>query len=136
MPRFTSGLAAIAVLLSACGPGAAELDGDLEVNGMDPVFWGVQVNREDNETSISVLGARDIVGDLPVKSSGEKGATLLTAKTPEGDFVMTLRPEACEDGLGEREYHWSVSADWKGETLKGCAAPKAPPAPAAPAAGG
>lgn len=130
---------ALVGLLAACSPGDAELDGDLEINGMDPAFWGAKVVRAENKTTIAVLGERDIVGELPVKSKAEK-ATILTSKTPNGDFVMTLTQGDCEDGLGEREYHWSVVASWNGETLKGCAAPvkaaapAAPPAPAAPAA--
>lgn len=124
--------AALLALLAACSPVDAELDGDLEVNGMDPAFWGVKVVRAQNVTTIAVLGERDIAGELPVKSKGADEAFLLTSKTPEGDFVMTLRHEPCQDGLGEREYQWSATADWKGETLKGCAAPvKAAPAPAA-----
>lgn len=127
-------LASIALvgLLAACSPGDAELDGDLEINGMEPAFWGVKVVRAENKTTIAVLGERDIAGELPVKSKGDK-ATILTSKTPDGDFVMTLTQGACKDGLGEREYHWSVSAAWKGETLKGCAAPAK--AAATPAAG-
>lgn len=125
MLKFTSGLAALTVLLAACGASDAELDGDLEVNGMDPVFWGVQVKQAEKLTTITVTGERDITGELPVKSKGEKDAILLTTKTTEGDFVMTVRREDCKDGLGEREYHWSVSADWQGETLKGCIAPAA-----------
>jgi uncharacterized membrane protein len=131
MLRLASGLAALAVLLSACGASDSELDGDLEVNGMDPVFWGVQVKRADNMTTITVTGSRDVTGDLPVKSKGEKDAVLLTAKTSAGDFVMTVSRGDCRDGLGEREYHWSVLVDWQGETLKGCAAPAAPAAPPA-----
>ncbi len=124
--------AAFAALLAACTPADAELDGDLEINGMEPAFWGVKVTRAQNRTAIAVLGAKDIAGELPVKSKGEKDVTVLTSKTPEGEFVMALRQGKCEDGLGEREYHWSVLATWKGETLKGCAAPmKAAPAPAA-----
>lgn len=125
--------AALVALLAACSPADAELDGDLEVNGMDPAFWGVKVARAQNSTTIAVLGERDIAGELPVKSKGADKDFLLTSKTPEGDFVMTLRQEPCKDGLGEREYHWSATVDWKGETLKGCAA-AAKPAPA-PAAG-
>ena len=121
---------ALACLLAACSPGASELDGDLEVNGMDPAFWGVKILRAENKATINVLGERDVVGELPVKTSADK-ATILTSKTPEGDFVMTLTQGDCEDGLGEREYHWSVSAIWKGETLKGCAAPLKAAAPAA-----
>jgi len=117
-------------VLAACSPGEAELDGDLEVNGMEPAFWGVKVIRAENKTTIAVLGERDIVGELPVKSKADK-ATVLTSKTPEGDFVMTVTPGECQDGLGEREYHWSVSATWKGETLQGCAAPMKAAAPAA-----
>ncbi|HOY78938.1 MAG TPA: hypothetical protein PLN33_14075 [Hyphomonadaceae bacterium] len=125
-------LASIALvgLLAACSPGDAELDGDMEVNGMEPAFWGVKVVRAENKATINVLGERDIVGEAPVKSTGEK-ATILTSKTPEGDFVMTLTRADCKDGLGDREYHWSVSASWKGETLKGCAAPAKPADPAA-----
>ncbi len=112
-----------AMSLAACSPADAELDGDIEANGMEPAFWGVKVSRVAKTTSIAVLGERDIVGEPPVKSKGEKDATILTSKTPDGDFVMTLRQEKCEDGLGEREYHWSVVADWKGEKLSGWAAP-------------
>jgi uncharacterized membrane protein len=125
--------AVLAALLAACTPADAELDGDLEINGMEPAFWGVKVTRAQNKTTIAVLGSRDIAGEPPVKSKGEKDTTVLTSKTPEGDFVMTLRQGECEDGLGQREYHWSVVATWKGETLKGCAAPMKPPA--APPAG-
>lgn len=121
---------ALVGLLAACSPGDAELDGDLEVNGMEPAFWGVKVIRAENKTTIAVLGERDITGELPVKSKADK-ATVLTSKTPEGDFVMTLTQGDCQDGLGEREYHWSVSAAWKGETLTGCAAPVKTAAPAA-----
>lgn len=121
---------ALAGLAAACSPADAELDGDLEVNGMDPAFWGVKVVRAENKATIAVLGERDVVGEAPVKTKAEK-STILTSKTPEGDFVMTLTQGACEDGLGEREYHWSVSASWKGETLKGCAAAAKPAAPAA-----
>ena len=121
---------ALAGLLVACSPADAELDGDLEINGMEPAFWGVKVVRAENKITIAVLGERDIVGELPVKSKAEK-ATVLTSKTPEGDFVMTLTQGDCEDGLGEREYHWSVSAAWNGETLKGCAAPVKVATPAA-----
>ncbi len=117
-------------LAAACSPGDAELDGDLEINGMEPAFWGVKVSRAENKATINVLGERDVVGEAPVKTKAEK-ATILTSKTPEGDFVMTLTQGDCEDGLGEREYHWSVSASWKGEVLKGCAAPAKPAAPAA-----
>ena len=122
---------ALAALLAACSPADAELDGDLEVNGMDPAFWGVKVSRATKSTSIAVLGERDIAGELPVKSKGAQSDVVLTSKTPDGDFIMTLRQEDCQDGLGEREYHWSVTASWKGETLKGCASPiKSAPAPA------
>ena len=113
----------LAMSLAACSPPDAELDGDIEINGMEPAFWGVKVARAAKTTSIAVLGERDIVGEPPVKTKGDKDATILTSKTSEGDFVMTLRQEKCEDGLGEREYHWSVVADWKGEKLSGCAAP-------------
>jgi uncharacterized membrane protein len=95
---------------------------------MDPVFWGAKVDATAKQTIITVTGARDITGELPVKSKGEKDATLLTTKTPEGDFVMSMRREKCLDGLGEREYHWSVTVAWQGETLKGCVSPATPAA--------
>ena len=43
--------AALLALLAACSPVDAELDGDLEVNGMDPAFWGVKVVRAQNTTT-------------------------------------------------------------------------------------
>ncbi len=123
MLKSALGFVVLALSLAACGPSTSELDGDLEVNGMDPVFWGAKVDRAAKTTTIAVIGARDLKGDLPTKASGEKGAVILTSKTPEGDFVITLHSEACKDGLGEREYHWSAIVSWQGETLKGCAAP-------------
>lgn len=126
MLKFSCGIAALALALSACAPADVELDGDLEINGMDPAFWGAKVTRADKTTVIAVAGARDVAGELPVKTKGEKDATILTSKTPDGDFVMILHKEPCEDGLGEREYHWSVSANWQGEMLKGCAAVPTP----------
>lgn len=123
MLKFACGFAALALTLAACGPSTSELDGNLEINGMDPAYWGVKVDRAAKTTTIGIIGARDLKGDLPVRSSGEKGAVILTSKTPDGDLVVTLQPEACKDGLGEREYHWSAVASWQGETLKGCAAP-------------
>ena len=126
MLKLACGFAALALALAGCTPADAELDGNIEINGMEPAFWGAKVTRADNTTSIAVTGERDIAGDLPVKSGGEKDATILTSKTPEGDFVIKLHKEDCKDGLGEREYHWSALASWKGETLKGCAAPMTP----------
>lgn len=126
MFKFACGFAVLALALAACTPADAELDGDIEINGMEPAFWGAKVSRTDKTTVIAVTGDRDISGALPVKTKGEKDATVLTSTTPDGDFVMTLKKEDCKDGLGEREYHWSVLASWKGETLKGCAAPMTP----------
>jgi uncharacterized membrane protein len=123
MLKFVSGLAALALLVAGCGVSDVELDGDLEINGMDPVFWGVKVDRTAQTTTIAVTGERDIQGELPAKSKDAKDATLLTTKTPAGDFVMRLQRETCKDGLGERAYEWSVSVSWQGETLKGCAHP-------------
>lgn len=130
MLKLAYASAALIVLLAACTPADAELDGDLEINGMEPAFWGVKVVRAQNLTTIAVLGEKDIAGELPVKTKGEKDAIILTSKTPDGDFVMTLRQQPCEDGLGERKYNWSVAANWKGEKLIGCAAPGKPAAPA------
>lgn len=129
MLKLACASAALIALLAACSPADAELDGDLEINGMEPAFWGVKIVRAQKITTIAVLGERDIAGELPVKSKGEKDATILTSKTPEGDFVMTLRQGPCEDGLGERAYNWSVVANWKGEKLSGCAAVVKPAAP-------
>jgi uncharacterized membrane protein len=83
----------------------------------------VKVDHAAKTTTIAVTGSRDLKGELPVKSSGEKGVTVLTSKTPDGDFVIAIHQDACKDGLGEREYHWSATVNWQGETLKGCAAP-------------
>jgi len=122
MLKFTCAFAALALSLAACGPSTSELDGNLEITGMDPVFWGAKIDHAAKTTTLTVTGARDVKGELPVKSSGEKGATILTVKTPDGDFVVTLSSGKCQDGLGEREYHWSAVATWQGEALKGCAA--------------
>ncbi len=121
MLKPAAGLAAFALLLAACTPSDAELDGDLSIAGMDPVFWGAKVSLEAKTMVITITGNRDLTGELPVKSKGEKDATLLTSKTLEGDFVVNLHREKCSDGLTENEYAWAATVAWKGQTLKGCA---------------
>lgn len=123
MQKVTAGAMILMLALTACGPVGSELDGNLEINGMDPVFWGAKVDRKAGTTTITVTGARDLTGGLPSRSPGDKGAVILTTKTPDGDFAVTLRAEPCKDGLSEGEYSWSAAVKWQGETLKGCARP-------------
>lgn len=110
--------------LCACSA-EGDLAGNLEVGGMDPAYWTVQVDQETGKAVISILGEPSIEGALPVKSPGEDGAVLLTSKTDQGDFVMSLTHKECFDGLAEAARPWAVTATWKGEVLNGCAVPKA-----------
>lgn len=123
MLKPVSVLVFAALAVAACSNATADLDGDLEIGGTDPAYWTVQVERETGKSLISILGTASIEGDAPVRSQGEAGAFLLTSKTPQGDFVMTLTQKECFDGLAETARPWSVTATWKGEILNGCATP-------------
>lgn len=120
--------ATAALVLAACSPADAVLDGDLVANGMDPAPWSVAVTRADNKASISIAGEAEFEGTAPVKAAvtTPEGASefTLTSTTPKGDFVMRLRKEACLDGLDNNvKYEWAVSVDWNDELLTGCARP-------------
>jgi uncharacterized membrane protein len=124
-----------ACLPPACTPPDAALDGDLEIAGMDPAFWGVKVERSADRIVISINFEPDFTGSAPVKTANEDGSYLLTSSTPKGDFVMRLEKTACLSGLdNDMAFDWSVSLDWAGETWKGCAKPVSPAPPAAPRA--
>lgn len=116
-------LAFAALGLCACSA-EGDLVGNLDVGGMEPAYWTVQVDHATGKAIISVLGEPSVEGALPVKSAGEGGAVLLTSKTDQGDFVMSLTHKECFDGLAEAARPWAVSATWKGEILTGCAVPK------------
>jgi len=124
MFKRVSALALSVLILAACSNADADLDGDLEVGGTEPAYWTVQVDREANKATISILGEASFEGEAPVKSRGEGGAHLLTSKTPEGDFVMSFTQKECFDGLAENARPWSVTVTWKGEILSGCAFPR------------
>lgn len=115
--------ALVALGLCACSA-EGDLAGNLEVGGTEPAYWTVQINHAEGKAVISILGEPSLEGALPVKSAGESGAVLLTSKTPEGDFVMSLTHKECFDGLAESARPWVATAMWKGEILKGCAVPK------------
>jgi len=119
--------------LAACTPADAALDGDIEIAGMEPAFWGVKVQRAQDRSVISINFEPDFTGSAPVKGKGEDGTVTLTSTTPKGDFVMHVKQGTCLSGLdNEMTLDWSVTVDWAGETWKGCAKP-VPAAPAAPA---
>ncbi len=109
-----------AIGLAACSPVDAELDGDLEAGHADP-YWTVEVVRGENKTLISIVGEPALEGAAPLKTKGENGEVILTSATPEGDFAMKLTHTECFDGLAETARPWTVTVDWKGETLQGCA---------------
>lgn len=121
-PVFVAALAAFG--LCACSADG-DLSGNLEIGGTEPAYWTVVIDHAQARTTISILGAANLEGGLPVKSSGEGGAVLMTTKTEQGDFVMTFTHKECFDGLAETARPWTVTATWKGEALSGCAVPKA-----------
>lgn len=116
-------IALAALGLSACSA-EGDLNGDLEVGGTDPAYWTVEINHEQGKSLISILGEPSFEGALPVKSSGEGGAVILTSKTDQGDFAMSMTHKECFDGLAEAARPWAVTVTWKGEILNGCAIPK------------
>lgn len=118
-----------AVAIAACTPADAALDGDLEIAGMEPAFWGVIVDHTAGTSAINIDFKPEFNGTAPVKSKAEDGSILLTSQTPEGDFVMKLKQEECLAGLDNKaKYDWAVSVDWKGETWTGCAKARKPAA--------
>lgn len=123
--------AAVMGSLAACTPADAPLDGDLEIAGMDPAFWGVKIERGQDRAVISINFEPDFTGSEPVKARLEDGTITLTSATPKGEFVMKLTQGTCLSGLDNAmTLDWSVSVDWEGETWTGCAKPVsfAPPA--------
>ena len=116
-------LALAALGLSACSA-EGDLAGDLDVGGTDPAYWTVEINREQGKSHISILGEPSFEGALPVRSSGEGGAVVLTSRTDQGDFVMSMTHKDCFDGLAEAPRPWTVTVKWKGGILHGCAIPK------------
>jgi len=117
-------LALAALGLCACSA-EGDLDGNLDIGGTDPAYWTVQIDHQQGKAIISILGEASLTGALPVKSKGEGGSVLLTSKTDQGDFVMSITHKECFDGLAESARPWTVTATWKGEVLNGCAIPKA-----------
>jgi len=114
-------LIALAALgLAGCTAADTELDGDLEGGAADP-YWTFEVVRAENRTTISIVGEPAVQGELPVKTKGEADEVILTSMTPQGDFVMHFTHKECYDGLAETPRPWTVTVDWKGETLQGCA---------------
>lgn len=110
-----------AVALAACSGPEVELDRDLEVGGTDPAYWTVEVRKATGKAVISILGEASFEGSLPVRSQGEDGAFLLTSSTPKGEFVMNFKAAECFDGLAESPRPWTVTVNWNGEMLNGCA---------------
>jgi uncharacterized membrane protein len=122
MLKPVSVLALSVLALAACSA-EGDLAGDLEIGGTEPAYWTVQVQQEAGKSAISIVGEPSLEGELPVKTPGEGGAFLLTSKTPSGDFVMTFTHKECFDGLADVARPWTVTAEWKGEILSGCARP-------------
>jgi uncharacterized membrane protein len=118
-PLVTITIAAFA--LAACAGPEADLDGDLDVGGTDPAYWTVEIRKATGKALISILGEASFEGSLPVKSRGEGGAFLMTSATPKGEFVMNFAVKECFDGLAETARPWTVTVNWNGETLNGCA---------------
>lgn len=117
---------AAALGLAACTPADAALEGDLVVNGLDPAAWTVVVTRAENKTAISIVGEPEFEGPAPVKATVKtaegKDEFTLTSATPNGDFVIQLRQEACLDGIDNNvKYEWAASVEWKDELFVGCA---------------
>ena len=126
LPFALTALAA-AFAMAACTPADAALDGDLEIAGMEPAFWGVIVDRTVGTSAINIDFKPEFNGTVPVKSKAEDGSILLTSQTPEGDFVMKLTQKDCLAGLDNKaKFDWAVSVDWKGETWTGCAKARKP----------
>ncbi len=127
MFKFACGLAALALTLAACGPGASELEGNLEITGMDPAYWGVKVDRAAQDDHHRHHRRARSQGRAAGEIRRREGRRRPDVEDARRRFRRHASLEACKDGLGEREYHWSALASWQGETLKGCAAATSTP---------
>ena len=123
MLKAMSLIAVAAVGLAACSGPESQLDGDLNIGGTEPAFWGVEVRRAEGKSKISIVGEPAFEGQLPVKTRGAEGSFMMTSATSQGDFAMMFTPKECFDGLAESARPWTVSVEWKGEILQGCAEP-------------
>ncbi|EJL34334.1 putative membrane protein [Caulobacter sp. AP07] len=98
----------------ASAPPGPDFSGDFNLVGTEP-FWGgkiradgLSLSRPDQpEVSAANTGVH-VEGDVGVWGSGH--------------LVIRLTPEACSDGMSDRQYSHQAEVTFNGEVLKGCAA--------------
>ena len=61
--------------------------------------------------------ADDLLDIRSVADTGPRGRTATLGEAA----VLDLRPEACSDGMSEREYRYHADFDIAGQQLHGCA---------------
>lgn len=95
-------------------PPGPDFSGDFDLVGTEP-FWGGRI-RADGLT-LSRPGEPDVGAANPgVRVEGEVGVW------GSGHLVFRLTPEACSDGMSDRQYSHRAEVTFNGAVLKGCAA--------------
>ena len=101
--------------------GGVDLNQPVSLTGTEP-FWGIKVAAD------GITLSRPDAADTPYMPAefvvNGKRATL-----ESGDLTITLVAKACSDGMSDRSYPLSATADTGTETLHGCAASTPPEAP-------
>jgi len=109
----------------ASAPPGPDLSGDFNLVGTEP-FWGgkiraetLSLSRPDQPEVTAANGGARVEGDVGVWGSGH--------------LVIRLTPEACSDGMSDRQYSHRAEVTFNGQVLRGCAArPEALAAPPKP----
>lgn len=98
----------------ASAPPGPDFSGDFNLVGTEP-FWGGKI-RADSLT-LSRPGEPDVdAANAGVRVEGDVGVW------GSGHLVMKLTPEACSDGMSDRQYSHRAEVMFNGQMLKGCAA--------------
>ena len=111
------------------GPPTTMIPDDIVVSTNEP-FWNARV--EDGE--IVLTGAGQPERRLTVESAQVTGdSSTIRASDANGNLLIEVRPQACQDSMSGAEYPFTGSLAFDGEAaIMGCARPASMPAPGEP----
>ncbi len=87
--------------------------------GTEP-FWNVTI-RDGNATYSTPESPDGQTFAVVVAQDG--ASRRFSGSLPGQPFVLSIRPEACSDGMSDRQYGHAADLSFGGEALKGCAEP-------------
>jgi uncharacterized membrane protein len=89
--------------------------------GNEP-FWSVDISPSENRVvlkDMSIEQTFDFEYSRPVRNASDY---LYETTNDKGEKIkITIKEEACSDGMSDRRYHYSSEVIINGRTLKGCA---------------